>query len=147
MRPLAVARWILLVPVAVAAWCGVAMAGIPVHGYVEHAFCPANRYWDGLCYGPEAEAPLEILMNVFIGLSALVVVSVATMMAPSHRRQVAWGVFAIGSCVAIAIGIASRLDFDGEVVSHWDYVASAIGTGLLAVLVIDRWLRRIGKPA
>jgi hypothetical protein len=42
------------------------------------------------------------------------------------------------------MGVASRDDFGGDLVSHWDYVASAIGCGLLTALVIDRWLRRAG---
>ncbi len=143
MKPLAAARWVLLIPVAIAAWYAVAFVGAMVYRPIEQALCPPGDWISGGCRNEDVALAMEVVMNFFIGLSALVVGVSSVVIAPAWRRRVAWIVFSVGACIAIAFGFALRTDYGmGLVESHWDYVASAVGAGLAGVLAIDHLLRR-----
>ena len=127
------ARWNWLVPALAFALCSVAIAGSAVYGYVEKSICAPENYNEGMCFGTEADAALEIVMHVFIGLAALVVEAVTVAIAPSEKRQVALVTLVAGSVVALALGL---------LVGKASYAASAMGAGLLGWLAIEFWLRR-----
>jgi predicted branched-subunit amino acid permease len=67
---------------------------------------------------------------VFIALTALVTEVMAVVVAPSRKREVALATFAVGSGLAIAIGL---------LLGEFDYTASAVSAGLLG-LVILLWM-------
>jgi glycerol uptake facilitator-like aquaporin len=126
------ARWGLLFPAIIGAWFCVAITGMFVSAHVERALCEPENYSGGMCYGLEADHALEVVMNVFIAVCALVTEAVAVVVAPSHKREVVLATFAVGSGLAF-FGI-----FLGEVT----YTASAISAGLLGLVIALWWLGR-----
>jgi hypothetical protein len=128
---LATIRWVALAPLVVAAWCAVALVSMHVHGRLEHWLCPPDQYWDNSCYDFGALARLEVFEHFAIGSSAIVVLLVAVLIAPSHRRRVTWATFAVGAVTAGIFGIVSP-----------SYAAAAISAGLLGAFTIDAILRR-----
>jgi hypothetical protein len=126
-------RWNLLPPAIVTACFGVAIAGMAVYVHVEQAFCALGNYSEGTCYGFEADDELAIVMNVFLALAAFVIMSVAVVVAPSRKRQVAQTTFVVGSVLAFAFGLLW-----GEPA----YTASAVSAGLLCLVIVQWVLRR-----
>ena len=102
MRLPSVIRWLLLVPSVVAAWYFAVFASIVLREVVV-----------GRCFGSDAPPPEycqaswfpreflgDALLFFGVGLSAVVVVVVAAVVAPSHKRHVAWAALVAGAILA-----------------------------------------------
>ena len=92
MRLSSVIRWLVLVPSAVVAWYFAVFVSVVLREIVV-----------GRCFGSDAPPPeycqaswfpreflSDALLFFGVGLSAVVVVVVAAVVAPSHKRHVAW---------------------------------------------------------
>ena len=128
---LATMRWIALAPLVAAAWCAVALISIRLHGPIERWLCPPDQYRYNSCYDSSGLFKLEVFEHAAIGASAMVVLLVAVLIAPSHRRRVTWATFAVGAATAGILGIVSP-----------SYAVAAISAGLLGALAIDAFLQR-----
>ena len=127
------ARLSALLPAAVFAWFGVFIAGAVVDGWLEQALCPPEDWASNMCFNQHVDDIRDAMVNVYAGISALVVGLTCVCIAPSDRSEVAWVTLLIGSGLAICYGIAG-----GEA----DRVASAVGTGFVGTLAIEAWLRK-----
>jgi len=111
MRLPSVIRWILVVPSAIVAWYFALLVSALLFGFAvapcmssdgpQPYFCEATWYpRDALFHG----------MYFFgAGLSAVLVVAVSALMAPSHRTAVAWTAVGTGAAVASAMTYGTDL--------------------------------------
>jgi hypothetical protein len=131
MRLFSVIRWLLLVPSVVAAWYFAVFVSIVLREVVV-----------GRCFGSDAPPPeycqaswfpreflADALLLFGVGLSAVVVVAVAAVVAPSHKRHVAWVALVAGAILATVMGYGI-----GAVAE----VAVAIAAGVLTAVVVSR---------
>lgn len=96
-------RWIAVIPAAVAGWWSAVIVAIAVHGFV-FSFCPPEDVVSGACIAPWFLRFKTALLYSSVALSAILVVLVPTVMAPAHRRLVAWVAYAAGAVAAVALG-------------------------------------------
>jgi hypothetical protein len=131
MRP-SVVRWILVVPSAVAAWYFALLVSALLFGFFV-APCmssdgPQPYFCDATWYPREA-----VFRGIYFfgaGLSAVLVVAVSALMAPSHKTAVAWT--AVGSGAAVASVMTYGADeFLVETIF-------AIACGVIAAVVVSR---------
>jgi hypothetical protein len=131
MRLSSVIRWLLLVPCAVAAWYFAVVVSVVLREIVV-----------GRCLGSDAPLPEYCQASWFplkfldyallflgVGLSAVVVVVVAAVVAPSHKSHVAWVALGAGAILATVMGYST-----GAVAE----AAVAIASGVLAAVVMPR---------
>ena len=96
-------RWIAVVPAAVAGWWLVVVVAITLHGLV-FSFCAPEDVVSGACVAPWFSQFESALLYFAVALSATLVVLVPTIMAPAHRRLIAWVAYLVGAIVALSIG-------------------------------------------
>ena len=106
--PIAVLRWIAVVPAAIGAWFAVLFTGAFVRDWAEAALCPPDEFRFGICYDSGWYATEKMLVAFFAGVSAVAVVLAAAGVAPSHRRVIAWTAFVVGTSIAIAMSSSSN---------------------------------------
>jgi len=95
---LTIVRWIFVLPAAGAGFFAAACAGI--FGYeVLNGWCPGGELVSGLCTNHWV-GDFAALIGAL--LAPALVVLAGTMTAPSHRRAVAWTLYAGGAAVALA---------------------------------------------
>jgi Ca2+/Na+ antiporter len=126
-------RWGLLLPAVVAVGVILWVTTGVVYTHVEKAFCAPENYSEGMCYGFEADAALQVVVDVAMAVSALVLGCIAVAIAPSNKQRVALITFAIGSGMAVAYGAT---------IGEPRNAASAIGAGVLGLFGILWWLDR-----
>jgi len=120
-------RWLLVLPVAIAAWFVSLFIGIVMFVGVE-ALC-RSEVSGGPCAAPWS-ANLQYAVVAFgAGLAATLIMVSCTWLAPTHKRQTAIATFVVGTIVAIYLGnVASD--------SHIPMVAAIVaGTIVLAILL------------
>jgi hypothetical protein len=135
MRLFSAIRWLLLIPSAVAAWYVVVVISVLLREVIV-----------GRCLGSDSPRPeycqaswfpLEFLSDALlffgVGLSAVAVVVVAAVAAPSHKAQVAWVALIAGAILAALMGYGT-----GAVAE----AAVAIASGALAAVVMSRTTMR-----
>lgn len=132
------ARWALAGPGAIAAWYATFFVGIITHGAVESSLCPPGEMESGMCMSSRVQMYLEILIYFFVALSAIAVVAAAAVIAPTHKRIVAWVVFATGSLAAVLFAVAA--DAFGQGIS-------AVAAGFAAAFAIDRYVEHFAITA
>lgn len=132
MAELKILRWVLAAPGAIAAWYATFFFGIVAHEAAEKALCPAGKLVSGICTSDKVQQLLEVLIVIFIALSAIAVVGTAVAIAPSHKAAVAWVTFGAGAIVAVFFAFATHMYFGGT---------SAIATGLATTLAITMYLK------
>ena len=131
MRVSSVIRSLLLVPSVVAAWYFAVFVSVVLREVVV-----------GRCFGSDAPPPEycqaswfpreflgDALLFFGVGLSAVVVVVVAAVVAPSHKRHVAWVALGAGAILATVMGYST-----GAVAE----AAVAIASGVSAAVVMSR---------
>ena len=131
MRLISAIRWLLIVPSAVAAWYFAFFVSLVLHevvvGRCLNSDAPPPEYCQASWF------PREFLHDTLVffgvGLSAVVVVMVAAVVAPSHKRHVAWVALAAGATLAAVVGYSA-----GAVAE----AAVAIAAGVLAAVVASR---------
>jgi hypothetical protein len=123
-------RWILLLPTALVAWYAVVALGMILLSAMND-WCPFGEVVSDMCYGPFIHYATESIILGVAGLSAFVVVFVASKAAPNFKLVVAVGAFACGG--AIAAFLAVRLE-------AWLELTAALAAG--SVGVVRQYARR-----
>ena len=86
-------RWLAIIPSGIGAW-GLAYIIALGIGVAADALFPSERV---------AHAYFDQIATLGVALAATFVVAACTLVAPSHRRRVAWGSFALGVFTPVAI--------------------------------------------
>ena len=131
MRLFSVLRWFFLVPSAVAAWYFAVLISAVLYSIVvmpcRDSDVPLPEFCEASWF------PLEFLDGAIvffgIGLSAVLVVAVAAIVAPARKAHVAWVSLAAGAIVATVMA------YDTGAVAE---AAAAIASGVLAAIVVSR---------
>ena len=131
MRRPSVVRWILVVPSAIVAWYFALLVSALLFGFIV-APCmdsdsPQPYFCDAAWYPRQA-----LFRGIYFfgaGLSAVLVVAVSVLMAPSHRTGVAW--IAAGAGAAVASVMTYRTDL-------FVVAAFAIACGVTTATVVSR---------
>jgi hypothetical protein len=126
-------RWLILIPACIAAWYVALFAGILLHG-VLFSYCPPSMVAYGtFCdaeWFPTAE---RILICSGAALSAVFVVTTASLVAPAHRIFVSRLACGVGAIVATIMAV--KLGTYAELIS-------AIAAGVLAAIAVSLIIRR-----
>jgi hypothetical protein len=123
-------RWILILPAAIAAWYVALFIGIGLYQGIE-ALCPASQVVSGHCFAPWFRPVSDGLIAFGAALAAVLVMLACTLLAPTHRRQVAIATFAVGTVVAVFMGVGA---------SAYAAMVSAVVAG---AVVLATLLRRV----
>lgn len=126
-------RWFLVIPAALVGWVVAFVAAVFLHeGLV--GLCPADWQYEedlNMC-APQA---FDWAISAGAALAAILVVSLAVICAPSHKRFVAWLIYTAGAVAALLlfleIGSDARLP-----------LISALSCGLLTAILIHRRVSR-----
>lgn len=122
-------RWFMVVPGAVLAWYAVFGVGLFTYPMIESTLCPPGDMISGLCHNERVSGVLDVVIHVFVGFSALVVVLSAVAIAPARKRIVAWLAFVAGSAVTVALALSAGAA---------SYALVAVVAGLVAALMVRR---------
>jgi hypothetical protein len=126
-----VARWLLVIPAAVAAWYAVFIVALFTHQYIEQNVCPEADLASGACQNAAIQRALVLVIYVSVSVSALAVELAAAAMAPSHKAAVVWVMFIAGSLVAASLLESTGMRGEG---------ASAMATGLVGAVALSVYL-------
>jgi hypothetical protein len=121
-------RWLLIPVACIAAWYVALVVGIVLLGVAE-SFCPSDQTVSGSCIAPWFPAVETGIFCFSTALSAVLVVTAAFFVAPAARVLVVWLTFGTGGVVALYMAAAT---------SAWAMFASAMASGLVAVLLLTR---------
>ena len=131
MRLPSVVRWILVVPSAIVAWYFALLVSALLFAFIV-APCmdsdsPQPYFCDAAWYPRQA-----LFRGIYFfgaGLSAVLVVAVSVLVAPSHRPRVAW------TAVATGAAIASVMTFRTDL---FVVAVFAIACGVTTAVVVSR---------
>ena len=129
-------RWILILPAAIAAWYAALFIGVALYQGAE-SLCPASQIESGHCIAPWFRPVSEGLVAFGAALAAVLVMIVCTLLAPTHRRQVAIATFAVGAAVAIYMGLGAN---------SYAAMVSAIVAGAVVLAILLRRLAPFSLP-
>jgi hypothetical protein len=122
-------RWAMVAPASVLAWYVALVVGFMAASTLDY-FCPADQMESGLCMAWWHVYAMDTLVVAFAAIAAFLVVLCATLVAPSHKLQVAWAAFGFGC--AFAIYAVSQTS---ELVAFF----AAVLSGLLSVFCVARF--------
>lgn len=126
-------RWIGIVPTVIAGWYLALITGLFLFASLD-SLCPPEELVSGMCNASWYPLASRLLICFGAALSAFLVVLVASLVAPSQRKAVAWVAYAIGAVIAFYMAIlASRSS------SHYLELMTALIAGLLAVWAVHRF--------
>jgi len=128
MKTIAIIRWICVVPAAVISWYAVLIIGMITLSLIND-FCPYGEVVSGLCFATWYDYAEQIIIIIFVGFSAALVVLTASWVAPGKKALVAVIVFLCGLLIALLLTIH---------LGSWWELAAAISAGLLAVWQVHR---------
>jgi hypothetical protein len=97
-------RWLLVIPGAIGAWYAALVAGITVHSALE-ALCPPEQIISGMCTAPWFRYAERVAFSAGAGFAAALILVTTTLIAPSHRTNVAVITLAAGLLIALVMGI------------------------------------------
>ena len=126
------ARWILLVPAAIASWWCVFAVGLFVHPYFERSMCPPADFVSGFCANDSVQDWLEVLVKFFVAVSAVFVGLTTVVIAPNHKWRVLLAALGFGLVAAACVAAAS---------DAWSLFPSAVAGGILGSIAIAVFLR------
>ena len=99
------------------------------------ALCPPDQIESGMCIAPWYDSAFDAAVCFCAALAAFLIVTLASITAPSHKRVVASVVYVIGAATAIAMFL------DMPSIGHLNAAICALIAGLLgAGLVV--WFTR-----
>ena len=127
-------RWLAVVPMAILAWHLSLVVGLALHSGIE-ALCPAHQMISGLCVAPWFPAAETAVFIFCAAFAAALIVTACTLVAPDHRRIVAWTVFALGALVAAYLALMTM--------AIWEFLA-AVSAGSLSAWLVSRREPRSG---
>jgi hypothetical protein len=129
-------RWTLILPAAIAAWYLALFVGIGLYQGAE-MLCPASEVVSGHCFTPWFRAASEGLIAFGAALAAIFVMLACTLLAPTHKRQVAIVTFSVGASVAIYMGVGA---------SAYLAMASAVVSGGVVLMILLQRLPPFSRP-
>ncbi len=124
-------RWLLIVPACIFVWYFAFVLSLFAYDFAG-SFCHEEKIISGFCTAAWFRATESILIVLFSGLSAALVVFIAYLVAPSHKNKIAVSALVIGAIVA------TYMAFQTEV---WAGYVAALASGFLSVC----WVLRIGR--
>jgi hypothetical protein len=133
-----VLRWLLLIPAAVAAWYAALVLGVLTHQAIDDHLCPPEDVVSGECVNPVILQVLEVTIHVFAAVSAVAVICASVLVAPRHKRAVAW------LCLVLGTPIAGYM---GAITHEWTLFASAVGGGCFTLAIVLRRLQQRERSA
>lgn len=93
-----------ILPAMILCWYLALIAGIAAYSLAE-SFCPPEEIISGFCMA-DWFAAADLAARCFgAALAAALMVTVAALLAPAHKRRVALGVFVLGGIVALAMAV------------------------------------------
>ena len=121
----AIIRWLWIPPCAILAWY--VMLGLSAAlNMLATLFCPADALVAGFCTASWFRTVEHVIMVSCAGLTALAIVVVSAITAPSYRTRAAMAVFVL--CVLVAINMLT------ETGAYPAFIAAVVG-GLSGVFV------------
>ena len=127
-------RWIGIVPTVIAGWYLALITGLFLFASLD-SLCPPEELVSGMCNASWYPLASRLLICFGAALSAFLVVLVASLVAPSHRKAVAWLSYVVGAVIAFYMAVSAS-----RYASHYLELGSALAAGLLAVWVVHRFL-------
>lgn len=128
MKWIEVLRWASVVPAAMIGWYIALFTGIAVHSELNN-FCPYGEVVSGMCSSAWFSRAEKVVIPLFVGLSALLVILMATLAAPARKCGIAKVAFAIGLIVAMILAVNLGM---------WAEFVAAFGSGLVASFWVCR---------
>lgn len=124
-------RWLAVIPVAILSCHAVFLLGMALLIGIGW-LCPPEEMISGSCVAWWASYAERAAFVVCAGLAAFLVVVSAAVVAPSHRKQVAWASFAIGVMVTIYMSspLSGIISVGAELITAT--IAGFAGVGLVA---------------
>lgn len=122
-------RWLLLVPSAFTGWYVGLIVALVIHR-AHKAICPAHYLVSGMCHAPWT--PLVQNSAIIIGsiLAGALVVLLPALLAPSHRKRVAW--------IAYGLGFLYSMYFLVVIPDIWHAVLSSVIAGSIVLWLLFR---------
>ena len=133
---LKVARWLLILPATVASWYATFVLGYLLYMGLD-ALCPSSEMVSGLCLAPWHRIAFEALVCFCAGFAASLILISSALLAPSHKRGMSIATFAMGSIVAVIMGISSHA---------YGAMAGAVIVGALTLALILQRLASLALP-
>lgn len=96
-------RWLAVILSAVLAWWIAFIVGLFMMSAAER-LCPPELLISGTCNVPWWSYVVQGISSFGAALAAVLVVLVSSVVAPSHRRRVAWLTYSVGTVVAVIMG-------------------------------------------
>lgn len=121
-------RWLLVVPAAIAAWYVTFIVGAFTYSFIEAHLCPSQDLFSGVCTSQSIRIALDVVMHVFVALSAIAVIAAAVTVAPSRKRKVAWVAFSIGAATALYFAVRTQ---------YYTHFVAALAGGLGALALLN----------
>jgi len=125
-------RWLLIFPICILGWYLAFYLGLLAHGLVW-SLCPADQIISGSCVAPWFRVAENSLFVLFTGVSAIFVISLAYLIAPSHKKNTAITALVLGSLVATFMLFKT---------GAWAGYFSALVCGILSVWMVSGIGRR-----
>ena len=122
-------RWLLVVPSAVISWFLVLLGGTLVYSFVSD-LCPPEQVVSGLCNAPHIILLEELSILMTAALSAVSVVCIPPLVAPSHKIHVA--------TIAYLLGIIALLTLTNNVMEKESLAAFICGAIALLLQALFR---------
>ena len=129
----ALVRWVLAPIGGLVAWHATLFLGLVAVGVLD-SMCPPDKIVSGMCQADWYEPAFDALVAVFAGISAVVVVLVPALIAPTHRLRMAWVAYGVGAAFAICSALGGS--------SLYPPAAAALLCGAAAVALAHRLWRR-----
>lgn len=129
-------RWLAVVPVAFVAWYAVFLFGMALIIGIG-SLCPSEDIISGSCVAWWASYAERAAFIFCSGLAAFLVVVSSALVAPSHRRIVAWVSFGLGFIVAAFMSLP---------LSAFGELFAATVAGLVGVSFVTRFLLHTMLP-
>ncbi|MEZ6004003.1 MAG: hypothetical protein R3F33_07425 [Planctomycetota bacterium] len=126
-------RWILVIPVGFVAWFVVLFAGLFALAILGW-FCPEEELVSGTCTAHWYLAAEDAWIAACAGISAIAVVALPILVAPSHRAWVATAAFLVGAACVVWFWVDGGLE-------EWPPAVAALLAGVVTLAWILRRLR------
>ena len=130
-------RWLLIVPVAVAGWFLAFVGTLELYELIYY-FCPIEYQVSGTCQHDAAVIAENVLIALGAGLSAVLVVLLATITAPAYKSQVA------AAALCLGLGVAVWAYLETYALGAFLSACMAGTVTFLLILKKNRWRRASG---
>ncbi len=125
-------RWLAVVPSAMLALGITFVVSLYILGKAEIYFCPADFLTPSGCFAPWWDDVERGAATFGASLAAVLVVAVATFVAPSQRRKVAWSSYGVGALFTVLIGFW---------LSFFMQMAATLLAGAITAVIISRTVK------